>query len=127
MKKNFCKHCNSKLNITLIDFDKMPIANQYGLKKNKKYDLKVMFCRKCFLIQNTKYLNPKKIFNNYYYESKHSKQWIKHCKNLIKELKKYGFKNANILEIGSNDLTLGKLVKLNKGNYTGIDPAKNIF
>ena len=127
MKKNFCKHCNSKLNITLIDFGKMPIANEYGFKKNKKYDLNVMFCRKCFLIQNTNYLNPKKIFNKYYYESKHSIQWIKHCKNLVKELKKYGFKNANILEIGSNDLTLGKLVKLHKGNYTGIDPAKNIF
>lgn len=126
-RKTFCVHCKSPLNKKIIRMEKMPIANNYNHKYYEKYPIDVKICQKCYLIQNTTKINNKKIFSNYFYQSKFSTTWLKHCKKLKQDLYKHGLKNGNILEIGCNDLTLGNILRLNKNKYFGVDPAKNIF
>jgi len=125
-QNKFCIHCKNFLKIKLINMGMMPIANDYNLSK-KKYLLKVMFCTKCYLIQNTARVNHKKIFLNYFYKSKYSSIWQTHCRKMKLDLKKFNLNTANILEIGCNDLTLAKILKSKKNKYLGIEPAKNII
>jgi hypothetical protein len=84
-----CSFCKNFLKTNLINFKNIPIANQYKKGENPiflKYKLEIKVCDKCYLVQSTKKIHPKKIFKNYFYKSNYSKTWKKHCILLVKEL-----------------------------------------
>jgi hypothetical protein len=125
-----CSFCKNFLRTNLINFKKIPIANQYKKGSNPKffkYRLEIKVCDKCFLVQSTNKIQPKKIFKHYFYKSNYSQTWKKHCKKLVAELtgniKNY---NKSVLEIGSNDNTLLKIFSRNKWKCIGVEPATNI-
>jgi len=126
-----CSFCKNFLKTNLINFKNIPIANQYKKGENPiffKYKLEIKVCDKCYLVQSTKKIHPKKIFKNYFYKSNYSKTWKKHCILLVKELtSNIKDKNKKVLEIGSNDNTLLKIFSKNRWNCTGVEPATNLI
>ena len=86
-----CRVCqNVKKNVA--DLGHSALANSYlkksDLKKiEKSYELKVVVCDNCSLVQTTSNLSPKIIFNNEYaYLSSVSKSLIDHSKKFSKKL-----------------------------------------
>jgi len=110
----------------------MPLVNSFLTKsdflREKKYDLSVGFCPKCFLVQLTKSINPKKLFSDYIYFSSNSKTIIDHNKKtteyLTEKLKLN--KKSLVLEIASNDGAFLQFFKQKGINVLGVDPALNI-
>lgn len=133
MKRNIiqCRCCKNNL-YPFLSFGKMPIANGFLLRRNFKkeffFDLKVCFCKNCYLFQLFKQPSPKKMFHkNYAFfseTSEYMKQHFKKSASLItRNFRKR--KNFSILELGSND---GIFLKNFKNNdHLGIEPSYNVF
>ncbi len=126
-----CQNCSKKLKISLINMGSVPVANHLLLKKDqscKTYPLEVFLCKKCKLYQLGKRLNPKIIFNNYFYHSSYSSTFLEHAKKFVNDIcKKLDFtKNNFILEIASNDGYLLKNFDKKKFKVLGIEPSTNV-
>ncbi len=122
-----CKVCNSEQIFEVIDLGKQPLANKYPKNKNeiikeKKFILKILFCKTCKSAQIKKIIDRKYLFEDYYYLSSVNKKLKKHFEKLAKNLKKYKF----VVDIGSNDGILLKPLKKLKVNAIGIDPSLNV-
>ncbi len=122
-----CKICSSTNIIQVIDLGKQPLANKYPknkyeIIKEKKFYLKILFCKKCKASQIKKIVNRKILFEDYYYLSSVNKKLKEHFENLSLKLKKYNF----VVDIGSNDGILLKPLKKLKIDSIGIDPSKNV-
>ena len=106
-----CQFCKRKLNNTLINLGKSPLANAYQStiklsKKLIKYELKVLYCKNCWLFQLSKFVKEKKIFNsNYAYFSSFSNSWLNHSKKYVKNIiqQQNLSKKSFVVEIASND------------------------
>ena len=127
-----CRYCGETLKKPFIHFDKMPIAN--GLRSKKKnidklFDLKVFFCKKCFLSQTEEVVAPKFIFSkNYPYQSSLSSTFLVHCKNYFNDLLKNYLINTKsfVIEIACNDGYMLNLFKKKNIPHLGIEPT-NIY
>ena len=122
-----CKICNSKSINEVIDLKKQPLANKYPSnaieKKNeKKYSLKILFCRKCKSAQIKKIISRDVMFQDYYYLSSVNRKLKKHFFQLANKIKSSKF----VLDIGSNDGILLEPLKKLKVKSIGIDPSKNV-
>ena len=128
-----CLACNSKNLRQVLDLNSQPLANSYlrnRHSKEKKYPLKVNACLNCNHLQLSIAINPKKIYQNYYYISgttdtykKFMKKFYRFC--IQNNKKKFFYKN--ILDIGCNDGSQLDVFKSNNFKTYGVDPAKNIF
>ena len=130
---NKCLSCGKNNLVKILDLGKQPVSNNFVYKKNitsvKKYDLGLSFCKKCFLVQNTKIIKNTNIFNkNYLYYSSFSKTWLEHSKKLVIEcIKKFQInKKSTVMEIASNDGYLLNYFKQRKINCYGIEPSTNV-
>ena len=126
-----CLNCLEKLTISLIDMGKVPVANHLLKKKEQKfktYPLEVFLCKKCKLFQLGQRVNPKVIFNNYFYHSSYSSSFLKHAELYAKQVvKNIDFReNKLIFEIASNDGYLLKNFDKKKLDLVGIEPSKNV-
>ena len=126
-----CRCCESKI-VQFFSLGEMPLVNSFLRKRNihreKKFDLSIGFCPKCFLVQLIKTIDPKDLFEDYIYFSSTSKTFLDHCKktadNLSRRLKLD--REKLVLEIASNDGSqLSRFKKLGI-RILGVDPAKNI-
>ncbi len=127
-----CRICNSKRLELVLDLGIQPPANSF-LKKisssEKKFPLRLFFCKDCFLLQLVDILDKKLLFSHYLYLSGANKPILEH-------FSKYAFDVLNkfrenkrkmlIIEIGSNDGSLLKEFKKLGVNVLGIEPASNI-
>jgi 2-polyprenyl-3-methyl-5-hydroxy-6-metoxy-1,4-benzoquinol methylase len=128
MEVNYCRICRSKLN-KIINFGKIALVNDFKKNgKNKKFKISLSFCLNCKHVQIPNLVNPKKLFENYIWETGISKTNNDIILDLIDKLKKFGLsKKSSVLDIASNDGILLKLFKLKIGCFTlGVDPAKNL-
>ncbi len=126
-----CKNCKYPIE-QFLSLGKMPLVNSF-LKKNqicheKKYDLSVAFCEKCYLVQLVKIVPPEDLFRNYIYFSSTSSSFIKHCQEVASYFqKRLKFNEKSlILELASNDGSFLKCFKDLGVNILGVDPARNI-
>jgi len=110
----------------------MPLVNSFlkkeKISEEKKYDLNVGFCPKCFLTQLINTLSPEELFRNYIYFSSTSKSFLEHCEKTADYLTKrlnLGSENL-VLEIASNDGAQLQYFKQLGIQTLGIDPAENI-
>lgn len=130
MKCNFCK---IKINTILLNLGKTPPANSLinNLKhkaKEKKFNLIVYLCRKCWLVQTQQVANKKIFFNNNYpYYSSVSKTWLNHVEMYVEKITKklHLNKSSKVIEIASNDGYLLQYFKKKKIPCLGIEPTKN--
>ncbi len=126
-----CRSCNNEIQ-TFFSLGMMPLVNSFlakdELKKEKKYELAVAFCPKCYLVQLTKTISPEELFEDYIYFSSTSQTIIEHSRKtasyLTKKLKLTP--NSLVLEIASNDGVLLQFFKKLGIRILGVDPAKNI-
>lgn len=130
-----CRICQGDLK-QIINLGKQPLANALKDKKNsteKKYRLELFFCNKCKVLQISKDVNLKALFQNYVWNtgvSKSAQKFSQIFYSISKEkIKKFigdpKF-NKRVLEIASNDGTFLLPFKNNNFFILGVDPAKNI-
>jgi len=126
-----CRNCKTKI-IEFFSLGKMPLINSFLKKeeiaKEKKYNLSVGFCPKCFLVQLIDIIPPENLFRNYIYFSSTSRYFLEHCKKVANDLAKklnLGPKSL-VLEIASNDGAQLQYFKELGIPVLGVDPAENI-
>lgn len=125
-----CRICKKNKKKIVADLGYSALANSYlkkkDLKKKEKiYELKIVVCTNCWLIQTTSNLNPKIIFTNEYaYLSSVSKSLIDHSKIFVKKIvKRFKInKKSKILELACND---GYLLQFfnNIAKCIGVEPT----
>ena len=128
IKKNKCISCFGIID-SCLNLGKIPLVNNFKSKPQlKKYDLSMGLCRKCKLFQIEKNIDPKKLFSNYAHISAGSQSNLQHLKSVSTFINKKTLlnKRSKILEIGSNDGSLLKILKNKTKNIVGVDPAKNL-
>lgn len=128
-----CNICKNKINNIFLNLGKTPPSNSLIINKNefsneKKFNLIVYLCKKCWLVQTKQIVSKKIFFNNKYpYYSSVSESWLKHSKSfvnkIIRKLKLNKF--SKVIEIASNDGYLLQYFKKKQIPCLGIEPSKN--
>ena len=128
-----CAICN-ELNISLvIDFGKVALAGAFlkpkNFKNEKKFPLRLCFCNNCFTVQVVDKIDPKILFQNYFYFSSSIRTLRDHFTDYAKEVTSRFLEpsKSTVVEFGCNDGVLLKPLA-NEGikNIIGVDPAKNV-
>ena len=127
----YCSVCNNRNLYKFLSFGNQPLANDYTSVKNyKKFPLELCFCKICKNCQLSYFVEPKKLFSNYYYMSSVSKTTRLHIEKSIYKFSKKFFlskRNSVIVDVGSNDgIALVALRKIGFKKILGIEPAKNL-
>jgi SAM-dependent methyltransferase len=126
-----CRACHAPI-IKFFSLGQMPLVNLFLNKEEianeKKFDLSVGFCSKCYLVQLINVVAPEKLFSDYIYFSSTSKFFLEHCEETAEQLTKKLKLNSKslVLEIASNDGAQLQSFKNLGIEVLGIDPAKNI-
>lgn len=126
-----CRICESIDLQEILNLGDQPLAN--GLRApddnsaEKKFPLVLSRCRKCTTIQLSINVNPKLMFQDYFWVTGTTATAREHCRRLALEISTLTSPNPSILEIGSNDGTLLKeFQKVTTGALYGVDPAIDI-
>jgi len=126
-----CRHCNSKLNLTLVDLGSAPPSNAYLSEQSlhepeKWFPLRVLVCENCWLAQTEDFAQKHELFDaDYAYFSGFSKTWLAHCEKYVDEMeKRFGLNsNSHVLEVAANDGYLLQFVMAKNIPCTGIEPT----
>lgn len=133
-KAQKCAFCGSVKLAEVIDFGKVAIAGAFIQKKDfskeEKYQLTIVFCKDCFVVQVRDHVDPKVLFKHDFYFSSAIKTLSDHFAEYASEVTARFLSNPKksvVVEFGSND---GVLLKpfADQGVKTviGVDPATNI-
>lgn len=117
-----CLACGDTNLKECLDLGEQPLANNYD--SNEKYPLKLMYCDNCWHAQLSYFVDPEKLYRNYYYVSGTSntlKEWFSDFADRFGE-----GKDKPILDIASNDGSLLLEFKKRGWRTVGVDPAENI-
>ena len=133
-KKNYkCRTCKKTIKQIFCDLGYTPLANSFlknknSIKNEKKYPLRVYYCKNCYLPQIPEHVIAKNIFSKYDYFSSYSESWIEHSKSFVEKIIKKNIlnKNSKICEVGSNDGYLLQFFKKKGYEVLGIEPASNV-
>ena len=92
-KEKKCRLCFSKKIEKILDLGNQPLANNLVKEKNikqKKFPLKIFFCKVCKAVQLSETVNPNILFKKYFWTTSTSstakKFSIKFYKEIIKNL-----------------------------------------
>lgn len=131
---NKCLICNAKC-LPFISFGRMPIANGFlkpsEYAKEYWYELKVGFCRKCFMVQLCELVDREKMFHeNYAFYSSTSQRMQVHFKefaqNVLESKFLKGIADPFVAEIGSNDGIMLKHFAKRGLRHIGFEPSRNV-
>jgi hypothetical protein len=126
---NVCRICESHNLEKYLDLGKQPFSNSFlkvnQIKKEKRFPLIILLCKKCGLSQLSIIPNTKFIFSKYDYLSSSSSALSNHYKSLIKKLiSRYSIKSSEIiLDIGCNDGILLQHFPKSFKKLIGIEPS----
>lgn len=129
-----CRACGSNNLVKYLSLGDIPLANnlentQEEAINAERFPLEIMLCTDCGLSQLSVVIDPEKLFSYYTYRSGINGGYIKHCRQMAKDLKeKYNLnKDSFVIDIAGNDGTLLlefweelKCLTLN------VDPATNL-
>ena len=125
-----CRICSKKKLLNLINLGNQPLANRLNSKipkKDLKFPLNLCMCKDCKTVQIKETVNPKILFEKYFWQTSTSvaaRRFSKiFCKKIISYLE---CKNPFVLEIASNDGTFLIPFKEKGLEVLGVDPAKNL-
>jgi len=126
-----CKICQNETQ-SIIDFGRMPIANGFIKSPDVKeyfYDMSVVFCPKCFMVQLADTVKPEAMFNDHYqFVSSSSDAMAEHFKSIADEvsLSVQKRQNAFVVELGCNDGIMLKHLAQRGIKHLGIEPSSNV-
>lgn len=126
-----CRICESADLHEILNLGDQPLANALRVPDDnsveKRFPLVLIRCRKCTTVQLSINVNPKLMFQDYFWVTGTTATAREHCRGLASEILGMSSPNPSILEIGSNDGTLLKeLQKITSGALYGVDPAIDI-
>lgn len=130
VKRNKCAICGNEHLETIIKYGEVPLAGDFPskeeLKVERKFNMDLLFCKQCSLLQTDSVIDADILFKDYRYMS--SIGLSKHFTEVASFLKeKFNLKlESKILEIGSNDGVLLKPLQDLGLSPIGIEPAINI-
>jgi len=126
-----CRHCNSELNLPLIDLGSAPPSNAYLTEHTlrapeKWFPLRVLVCTNCWLVQTEDYAGAEELFSaDYAYFSSYSKIWLDHAKKYVHDMVER-FKldsSCKVVEIAANDGYLLQYFKALNIPSLGVEPT----
>ncbi len=129
-KRSSCACCGNTSLKNVISFGEVPLAGNFPKKEElptvKKYELSLMFCESCALLQTDSIIDSDTLFKDYRYMS--SIGLSNHFTSVASLYKnRFNLDNkSNVLEIGSNDGVLLKPFDDLGINAVGVEPATNI-
>jgi methylation protein EvaC len=127
--RNKCASCKNHTLSHIHNFGNVPLAGNFPKKEElnsiNSYQLSLVFCDKCKLVQTNSVVSSDILFSDYRYRS--SVGLTNHFENYTKWfVDKFGKSPYNILEIGCNDGVLLSPMQSSGFNISGVDPAENI-
>lgn len=129
-KRTNCAICGNKDLHVILAYGEVPLAGDFPSKDEldveRKFNMDLVFCEKCGLLQTDSVIDADTLFKDYRYMS--SVGLTKHFTSVAAILKERFKLNEDsiILEIGSNDGVLLKPMMDLGLNPIGIEPATNI-
>lgn len=128
-----CRSCGKRELITILSLGKTPLANalltrEQLAEKEPAYNLDLVFCPSCTLVQITETVPPETLFREYFYLSSFSETMLRHSEENVRELIESRNLNGEslVVEIASNDGYLLQYYKRAGIPVLGIEPARNI-
>ena len=98
-----------------------------SLESEKKFQLKVFTCKKCWLMQTVDVVNRGDLFSDDYpYFSSFAETFVKHLKTYVGVMvRDHNINTASkVLEIGSNDGCLQNIFKRHDISVLGVEPTR---
>lgn len=129
-----CRVCGSDKMKMYLDLGMLPLPNNLEItntqaKAKQRFPLQVLFCEDCALSQLSVVVDPAEMFSYYTYRSSINGGYVKHCREMAKQMKeKYGLNERSFhIDVAGNDGALLKEFKDEIGlKVLNIDPAKNL-
>ena len=128
-----CRSCGKRELITILSLGKTPLANalltrEQLSEQERTFDLDLVFCPSCSLVQITETVPPEKLFREYFYLSSFSETMLRHSEENVEEIIQSRKLNDEsfVVEIASNDGYLLQYYKRAGVPVLGIEPARNI-
>ncbi len=126
--KKRCEVCNLRNQFEFLNLGKQPLCDDLikinSKKKNKKYDTKLSFCKKCFTVHQLKQVNKKTLFpKNYHYRARFTQDVLEGMKDLTNEIDSIPHKKKKVLDIGCNDGSLLNQFKMRGYETIGVEPT----
>ena len=122
---NSCPVCEGQNLVKYLDLGSQPIANRL-LKdiesSDPRYPLGAQVCQGCGLSTLTHMVRANELYRDYRFEAGTSKQWHKHCEQLAKRIRRPDVEFPMVLDIGSNDGTLGRAFQSLGWCVVGVEP-----
>ncbi len=127
-----CRHCESELNLSLVDLGSSPPSNAYLTEQTLHepelwFPLRVMVCEQCWLVQTEDFTDAHKLFDaEYAYFSGYSSSWLAHCERYVTDMvARFNLgADSHVVEIAANDgypfanlhrgIILRKLIRLHQ-------------
>jgi SAM-dependent methyltransferase len=127
-----CRICDSSKLDSILNLGNQPLANALreidDLNEEIYIPLEVTRCENCTTVQLSVNVDSDLMFKEYFWVTGTTKTATDHLEKLSKLISKWCIKkDPSLLEVGSNDGSLLKILKKRKfGQLYGVDPAKNI-
>ena len=125
-----CRICQGEFLDYKLKLQDSPLANELFetrelALKAEVFELEIAICSICKGSQLTTIVSAERLFSNYSYDSGVSKEMTSALKDCAKYISTLVAKDSTILEIGSNDGTLMRELKVEYGlSVVGIEPSK---
>ena len=126
-----CRHCDSALDLTLVDLGSAPASNAYLSAQALKapelwYPLRVLVCEECWLVQTEDFTRAEELFDaGYAYFSGFSTSWLQHAERYVADMTRRFDLNAQslVVEVASNDGYLLQYVQERGIPCLGVEPT----
>jgi SAM-dependent methyltransferase len=128
-----CRHCGVNLKRTFVDLGSAPPSNSYltkqTLKESEKwYQLRVLVCQKCWLVQTEDYVGVGELFSaDYAYFSSYSVSWLNQARDYVNNvIARFSLtSDSTVVEIAANDGYLLQYVNQKGIPCYGIEPTSS--
>jgi hypothetical protein len=128
-----CRHCESKLKLSLIELGSSPPSNAYLTSRTlsepeKWFPLRVMVCENCWLVQTEDFSKASELFDaDYSYFSGFSTSWLEHSQRYVDDMvSRFNLMSAShVVEVASNDGYLLQYFKASNIPCTGVEPTSS--
>ena len=126
-KRTNCAGCSNSDLKTILNLGSVPFVGEFPtkdeLERQTRWNLELVFCNDCKLVQTDSLIDPKVAFKNYKYLSSVSlSKYFNEVANILD--KKYNVKGKHILEIGCNDGVLLEPLSELGAKIEGVDPSE---